>query len=146
MTAPGTAKSRIEHRLRLADRNDLGHLRDIARTAYPGDATLDLAALQRDDTLYLAELRTAIDGFIVLLPLQDSVLIHRLAVAADARNMGLGGWLLDCAALHAAHLGLAHVEMQRPAEDKRGIAWLTARGFSLLPHGGNKLYLRRPAG
>ncbi len=135
--------SRIEHRLRPADRNDLYRLQEIARTTLPDSTSLDLAALERDGSLFVAEWRTAIDAFIVLLPLQSSLLISRLTVAEDARGQGLGAWLLDCAAMHARGLGLVAIEIQRPEHDTRGIAWLAKRGFSRLPHGGNKVYLTR---
>jgi GNAT superfamily N-acetyltransferase len=138
---------RIEHRLRPADRNDLPRLNDIIR-GLPAEivADLDMAELQRDgSTLFLAEWRTAIDGFIVLLPLQRSLLIHRLVVAEDARGRGVGGWLLDCAAGHARSLELATIEIQRPVQDRTGIDWLRRRGFTPDPHGGNRIYLRRSA-
>lgn len=135
--------SRIEHRLRPADRNDLWRLQEIARTALPDAASLDLAALQRGENLFVAEWRTAIDAFIVLLPLQTSLLINRLAVAEEARRQGLGAWLLDCATMHARGLGLIAVEIQRPEHDTAGITWLAKRGFVRHPHGGNKIYLTR---
>lgn len=136
---------RIEHRMRLADRHDLPRLLEIAQAALPDAAKLDFLALQVEQSLFLAEWRTAIDGFAVFLPLQDSLLIHRLAVAEEARGRGLGGWILDVAGHHARQLGLQAVEVQRGAEDHDTIAWLRRRGFSALPHGGNRLYLRRPA-
>lgn len=135
--------NRVQHRLRPADRNDLYRLREIARTTLSDAASLDLAALERDGSLFVAEWRTAIDAFIVLLPLQSSLLISRLTVAEDARGQGLGAWLLDCAAMHARGLGLVAIEIQRPEHDTQGIAWLAKRGFARLPHGGNKVYLTR---
>lgn len=147
MSSQGLPPGQIEHRLRPADRNDLPRLNEIIR-GLPVDvaATLDIAELQRDgSSLFLAEWRTAIDGFIVLLPLQRSLLIHHLVVAEEARGQGVGGWLLDCAAGHARNLDLATVEIQRPVKDRTGIAWLQRRGFVPDPHGGNKIYLRRPA-
>ncbi|WP_341909893.1 GNAT family N-acetyltransferase [Ferrovibrio terrae] len=135
--------NRIEHRLRAADRNDLSRLGEIARTSLADAATLDLAALQKEENLFVAEWRTAIDGFMVLLPLQSSLLISRLVVAEEARKQGLGAWLLDCAAFHARSLDLVAIEIQRPEQDKAGIAWLAKRGFVRNPHGGNKIYLSR---
>jgi len=135
--------NRIQHRLRPADRNDLYRLKEIARTTLPDSAGLDLAALERDGSLFVAEWRTAIDAFIVLLPLQSSLLISRLTVAEEARGQGLGAWLLDCAAMHARGLGLVAIEIQRPEHDTPGIAWLAKRGFARLPHGGNRVYLTR---
>ncbi|WP_341894530.1 GNAT family N-acetyltransferase [Ferrovibrio terrae] len=135
--------NRIEHRLRAADRNDLSRLGEIARTSLADAASLDLAALQKEENLFVAEWRTAIDGFMVLLPLQSSLLISRLVVAEEARKQGLGAWLLDCAAFHARSLDLVAVEIQRPEQDKAGIAWLAKRGFVRNPHGGNKIYLSR---
>lgn len=135
--------SRIEHRLRPADRNDLPRLNEIARLNLPDAHTLDMAALQKDENLFVAEWRTAIDGFLVLLPLQTTLLINRLVVAEEARGQGLGAWLLDCAALHARGMGLTAIEIQRPEQDKAGIAWLAKRGFVRNPHGGNKVYLSR---
>lgn len=135
--------NRIEHRLRAADRNDLSRLGEIARTSLADAATLDLAALQKEENLFVAEWRTAIDGFMVLLPLQSSLLISRLVVAEEARKQGLGAWLLDCAAFHARSLDLVAIEIQRPEHDKAGIAWLAKRGFVRNPHGGNKIYLSR---
>jgi GNAT superfamily N-acetyltransferase len=135
--------SRIEHRLRPADRNDLSRLQDIARTSLADAASLDLAALQRDESLFVAEWRTAIDAFIVLLPLHTSLLISRMAVADEARRQGIGAWLLDCAAFHARSLDLGAIEIQRPEHDKASIAWLAKRGFVRHPHGGNRVYLTR---
>jgi ribosomal protein S18 acetylase RimI-like enzyme len=135
--------SRIEHRLRSADRNDLPRVGEIARTTLPDAHTLDLASLQKDESLFVAEWRTAIDGFMVLLPLHTSLLINRLVVAEEARKLGLGAWMLDCAAFHARSLDLAAIEIQRPEQDKTGIAWLAKRGFVRNPHGGNKVYLSR---
>lgn len=143
MPVGNKAANRIEHRLRPADRNDLHRLQEIARTTLADAATLDLAALQRDENLFVAEWRTAIDGFMVLLPLQTSLLINRLAVAEEARRQGLGAWLLNCAAMHARGLGLVAIEIQRPEHDTAGIAWLARRGFARHPHGGNKVYLTR---
>lgn len=140
-----TANSRIEHRLRLADRNDLPRLQEIAAAAFSDIAILNLAELQQDETLFLAEWRMAVDGLIVLLPLQASILVHRMAVAEDARGQGIGGWMLDCAAEHARSLGRKTVEVQRPLQDRRGIDWLRRHGFTPDPHAGNKVYLRRPA-
>lgn len=134
---------RIEHRLRPADRNDLYRLQEIARSTLAEAGALDLAALQRDENLFVAEWRTVVDAFLVLLPLQSSLLISRLAVAEEARRQGLGAWLLDCAAMHARSLGLVAIEIQRPAHDTAGITWLAKRGFARLPHGGNKIYLTR---
>jgi ribosomal protein S18 acetylase RimI-like enzyme len=138
-----TSGRRIEHRLRAADRNDLPHLNDIARTAFSDDPSLDLASLQRDGTLFLAEWRTAVDGFIVLLPMHNSLLIHRMAVAVEARGAGLGAWMLDCAVQHARDLDFIAVDIQRPIEDRIGIDWLRRHGFVPEPHGGNRIYLRR---
>lgn len=135
--------SRIEHRLRPADRNDLPRLRDIARTSLADAANLDLAALQHDENLFVAEWRTAIDAFIVLLPLQASLLISRMAVADEMRRQGIGTWLLDCAGLHARSLGLTAIEIQRSEQDGASIAWLARRGFVRHPHGGNRVYLTR---
>ncbi|MCW0236240.1 MAG: GNAT family N-acetyltransferase [Ferrovibrio sp.] len=135
--------SRIEHRLRPADRNDLPRLGEIARHGLADAVALDLAALQKEENLFVAEWRTAIDGFIVLLPLQSSLLISRLVVAEEARGQGLGAWLLDCATFHARGLDLVAVEIQRPEQDAAGITWLTKRGFVRNPHGGNKVYLSR---
>ncbi len=135
--------SRIEHRLRAADRNDLPRVGEIARHSLADAAALDLAALQREEALFLAEWRTAIDGFMVLLPLQSSLLISRLVVAEEARRQGLGAWLLDCASHHARSLDLVAIEIQRPEQDSGGIAWLSKRGFVRNPHGGNKIYLSR---
>jgi len=140
-----TASRRIEHRLRPADRNDLTRLTEIARAAFGDDPTLNLAELQRDSSLFLAEWRTAVDGFMVLLPLQSSVLIHRMAVAEEARGQGLGAWLLDCATQHARSQDFKMVEIQRPVSDRAGIDWLRRHGFAPDPHGGNRIYLRRPA-
>lgn len=138
------ARNRIEHRLRLADRNDLPRLNEISRGAFSDAAGLDLAMQQRDETLFLAEWRTAVDGFAILLPMHASVLVHRLAVVEEARGQGLGGWMLDCAAQHARSLGMTAVEVQRPLQDRAGIDWLRRHGFTPDPHGGNKIYLRRP--
>lgn len=135
--------SRIEHRLRPADRNDLPRLNEIARFSLPDAHTLDLTALQKDGTLFVAEWRTAIDGFLVLLPLHASLLISRLVVAEEARKQGIGAWMLDCAAFHARGMDLAAIEIQRPEQDRAGIAWLAKRGFVRNPHGGNKVYLSR---
>jgi len=135
--------SRIEHRLRPADRNDLSRLQDIARTSLADAASLDLVALQRDESLFVAEWRTAIDAFIVLLPLHSSLLISRMAVADEARRQGIGAWLLDCAAFHARSLDLGAIEIQRPEHDRANIAWLAKRGFVRHPHGGNRVYLTR---
>ncbi|WP_374300351.1 GNAT family N-acetyltransferase [Ferrovibrio sp.] len=136
---------RIEHRMRLADRNDLPRLIEIAQATLADAAKLDFRSLQHEQTLFVAEWRTAIDGFAVFLPLQESLLVHRLAVAEDARGRGLGGWMLDVAGHHARQLGLQAVEVQRAIEERDSIAWLQRRGFSPMPHGGNRLYLRRPA-
>jgi ribosomal protein S18 acetylase RimI-like enzyme len=138
-----TASRRIEHRLRSADRNDLPRLTEIASAAFGDDSSLDLSELQRDASLFLAEWRTAVDGFMVLLPLQASILIHRMAVAEEARGQGLGAWLLDCAAEHARSQELKAVEIQRPVSDRTGIDWLRRQGFTADPHGGNRIYLRR---
>lgn len=135
---------RVEHRMRLADRNDLPRLTEIAQATLPDAAKLDLTALQHEQSLFVAEWRTAIDGFTVLLALQDSLLVHRLTVAEEARGRGLGSWMLDVAGHHARQLGLAAVEIQRAVEERETIAWLQRRGFSPMPHGGNRLYLRRP--
>lgn len=139
-----TASRRIEHRLRSADRNDLPRLTEIARAAFGDDPNLNLHELQRDASLFLAEWRTAVDGFIVLLPLPNSILIHRMAVAEEARGQGLGAWLLDCATEHARSQALKTVEIQRPVSDRIGIEWLRRLGFTPDPHGGNRIYLRRP--
>lgn len=136
---------RIEHRMRLADRNDLPRLIEIAQSALTDAAKLDFRSLQHEQALFIAEWRTAIDGFAVFLPLQESLLVHRMAVAEDARGRGLGGWMLDVAGHHARQLGLQAVEVQRAIEERDSIAWLQRRGFSPMPHGGNRLYLRRPA-
>jgi len=139
-----TASRRIEHRLRPADPNDLTRLTEIARVAFGDDPTLNLPDLQRDSSLFLAEWRTAVDGFIVLLPLPNSILIHRMAVAEEARGQGLGAWFLDCASEHARSQDLKAVEIQRPVSDRAGIDWLRRHGFTADPHGGNRIYLRRP--
>ncbi len=131
--------------MRLADRNDLPRLIEIAQATLADAAKLDFRSLQHEQTLFVAEWRTAIDGFAVFLPLQESLLVHRLAVAEDARGRGLGGWMLDVAGHHARQLGLQAVEVQRAIEERDSIAWLQRRGFSPMPHGGNRLYLRRPA-
>ncbi|WP_341705734.1 GNAT family N-acetyltransferase [Ferrovibrio sp.] len=143
MTSLRTAH-RIEHRIRPADRNDLPRLRDIAAEAWPGD-NLDLAALQDEQALFVAEWRIAIDGFIVLLPLHQSMLVHRLAVAGEMRGRGLGGWLLDFAAQHARGAGHAAIEVQL-AEDRTGdIAWLLRHGFARARQTSNRALLRRAA-
>lgn len=131
--------------MRLADRNDLPRLIEIAQSVLTDAAKLDFRSLQHEQALFIAEWRTAIDGFAVFLPLQESLLVHRMAVAEDARGRGLGGWMLDVAGHHARQLGLQAVEVQRAIEERDSIAWLQRRGFSPMPHGGNRLYLRRPA-
>ena len=135
---------RIDHRVRLADASDLPRLREIAAESYSDIAT-DLAALQREENLFVAEWRTALDGFIVLLPLHDAILVHRLAIAADMRRRGLGGWLLGFAAHHARTTGLAAVEIQLSGHGDTRIAWLQRHGFAPLAPTGNRILLRRPA-
>lgn len=137
-------KNQIDHRVRLADRNDLPRLQDIATEAW-GEAAPDLSGLQNEESsLFVAEWRTAIDGFIILLPVQDGLLVHRVAVAADMRERGIGSALLDFASHHAGSLGLPALNIQQASHDRAAIAWATRRGFSLHHHAGNRLFLRRP--
>jgi GNAT superfamily N-acetyltransferase len=148
--ARGTIRKppRIDHRVRLADARDLSRLQEIAAEAGTGIGTgtgSDLAALQQEENLFVAEWRTALDGFIVLLPLHDAILVHRLAVATEMRRRGLGGWLLDFAAQHARAAGLAGVEIQLPEQARDQAAWLQRRGFVPLAPSGNRILLRRPA-
>lgn len=144
--AGGTTRKppRIDHRVRLADARDLSRLHEIATESYPSFTT-DLAALQQEESLFVAEWRTALDGFIVLLPLHDAILVHRLAIAADMRRRGLGGWLLDFATHHARTAGLAAVEIQMPDSDRKRMAWLQRLGFAPMTPTGNRTLLRRPA-
>lgn len=141
--APIRKPPRIDHRVRLADARDIVRLQEIAAESYAGMAT-DLAALQREESLFVAEWRTALDGFVVLLPLHDAMLVHRLAIAADMRRRGLGGWLLDFAIKHARGIGLAAVEIQLPDHARDRLAWLQGRGFAPLAPTGNRILLRRP--
>lgn len=138
------AATRNEYRMRMADARDLPRLQEIAVQAFGAAAIPDLAALQREESLFVAEWRTAIDGFIVLLALKNALLIHRLAVAENARGGGLGSWLLDFAVQHARSLGLRSVEMQLGADQRAAIDWMNRRGFTQAHHGGNRLYLQKP--
>jgi GNAT superfamily N-acetyltransferase len=143
-TAPGAIRKppRIDHRVRLADARDLPRLHEIAAEAWT--AGTDLTALQREESLFVAEWRTALDGFIVLLPLHDAMLVHRLAIAAEMRRRGLGGWLLDFAIHHARAAGRAAVEIQLPETARDHASWLRRRGFAPLAPTGNRILLRRP--
>jgi len=136
---------RIEHRIRLADGNDLSRLHEIATEAY-GSSFTNLAALQEEGNLFVAEWRTALDAFIVLLPLHEAMLVHRLGVAADMRRRGLGGWLLDFAVHHAHSAGMMAAEAQLQDSDRATIAWLARRGFLPAHRTGNRALLRRPVG
>jgi GNAT superfamily N-acetyltransferase len=73
------------------------------------------------------------------------MLVHRLAIAAEMRRRGLGGWLLDFAVHHARATGLAAVEIQLPDSARSRIDWLQRRGFAPLAPTGNRVLLRRPA-
>jgi GNAT superfamily N-acetyltransferase len=141
--APTSKPPRIDHRVRLADARDLTRLHEIAAESFAGPPA-DFAALQREESLFVAEWRTAIDGFVVLLPLHNAMLVHRLAIAADMRRRGLGGWLLDFAIHHARTAGLAAVEIQLPETAPDRLAWLHKRGFASLAPTGNRILLRRP--
>src|SRR3546814_2177059 len=88
--AGGTTRRppRIDHRVRLADARDLSRLHEIATESY-SSFTTDLAALQQEESLFVAEWRTALDGFIVLLPLHDAILVHRLAIRSEEHTSEL---------------------------------------------------------
>ncbi|HEX6958913.1 MAG TPA: GNAT family N-acetyltransferase [Ferrovibrio sp.] len=131
-----------EHRMRLAEERDLPRLREIAAEAF-GAAAPDLASLVGQESLYVAAWRTSIDGFVVLMPLKDALLVQRLAVAEEARRRGIGSWLLDCAAMHARNLNLRAIELQMPEHDPARLAWLARLGFVPQRQGGNRTYLRK---
>ncbi|WP_348981010.1 GNAT family N-acetyltransferase [Bosea sp. 117] len=107
--------------LRAASRDDLRSVQEIVRAAYshyiarigrePGPMLDDYAALISEGRVQVAERDGVVQGFLVLVPQDDAMLLDNVAVSPEAQGSGLGRMMLEFAERAAVAAGYHAIKL-----------------------------------
>jgi N-acetylglutamate synthase-like GNAT family acetyltransferase len=95
----------------------------------PAPMTVDFAAAVRAGHTWVARRGDELVGMLFLEPAEDHLLIDTIAVANNARGLGIGATLLDVAEAEARRLGLAQVRLYTNEAMTENLAYYPKRGF-----------------
>ncbi len=142
----------MTHELRKAVGADRPVIEAIVAAAYspyvarigrkPGPMLDDYGALIDEGHVHVVVDDGIVQGFLVLHPEQDAMLLENLAVAPAAQGRGYGRVLLDFAERSAAAAGLSSVRLYTNAAMTENVALYARRGY-VETHRGTENGFRR---
>jgi ribosomal protein S18 acetylase RimI-like enzyme len=125
---------------RLATRDDLDAVEDIVRAAYshyvrrigrkPAPMLADYGALIEEGRVYVVERDGAVQGVLVLIPEETSMLLDNVAVAPAAQGLGLGRSMLEFAERAAIDHGYRLIRLYTNEAMTENIALYCRIGYS----------------
>lgn len=125
--------------LRPANRDDLGAVQEIVRTAYshyiprigrkPGPMLDDYATLIRDGRMRVVERDGLVRGLLVLIPQDDAMLLDNVAVAPEVQGLGLGRFLMEHAERIAIEAGYGEIKLYTNETMTENIALYARMGY-----------------
>jgi N-acetylglutamate synthase-like GNAT family acetyltransferase len=95
----------------------------------PAPMTVDYAAAVRAGHTWVARSGDELVGMVFVVPAADHVLIDTIAVANNARGLGIGATLLDVAEAEARRLGLPQVRLYTNEAMTENLTYYPRRGF-----------------
>lgn len=111
----------MEQKLRSAIYEDLAAIQEIVRAAYahyvarigrePGPMLDDYAALIGDSRVHVVERTSVVQGFLVLIPQDEAMLLDNIAVAPEAQGQGVGRLLMEFAERAAIAAGYSAISL-----------------------------------
>jgi len=146
--------------LRLATPADLATVQEIARAAYghyiarigrePGPMLDDYAALIGAGRVHVVEQDGGVEGFVVLIPQEDAMLLDNVAVAPDAQGAGLGRLMMAFAEWAAVEAGYGAIKLYTNEAMTENIALYARIGYAETHRaeekGLRRVYMRKPLG
>ena len=144
--------------LRPATRSDLAAVQKIVRAAYthyivrigcePGPMLDDYASLIDGGRVHVAERDDLVQGFLVLIPQDEAMLLDNVAVAPQAQSTGLGRTMLEFAERSALEAGYAAITLYTNVAMTENIALYTRIGYAethrIEEKGLRRVYMRKP--
>ena len=125
--------------VRRADTSDIDAMHDLARAAYrpyvermgrrPAPMTADYGYAVESGHAWVAQLGDRIVGLLVLEPAEDHLLLENVAVAPQARGLGVGSRLLQLAEEQARRHGLRQVRLYTNEAMSENLAYYPRRGY-----------------
>jgi ribosomal protein S18 acetylase RimI-like enzyme len=126
--------------LRPAARDDLAAVQEIVRAAYtryiarigrePGPMLDDYAALIGEGRVHVAERNGIVQGVLVLIPQEDSMLLDNVAVAPEAQGSGLGRMMLEFAERAAIEAGYPGIRLYTNEAMTENVALYARNGYA----------------
>jgi ribosomal protein S18 acetylase RimI-like enzyme len=146
--------------LRAATRDDLGAVQEIVKAAYshyiarigrePGPMLDDYAALIDANRVHVAERDGAVQGILVLIPQDSSMLLDNVAVAPAAQGSGLGRLMLEFAERAAIEAGYDAITLYTNEAMTENVALYSRIGYTETHRaeekGLRRVYMRKPLG
>jgi GNAT superfamily N-acetyltransferase len=100
--------------------------------------------------VHVAECDTVVQGFIVLIPQPEAMLLDNVAVAPEAQGFGLGRRMLAFAENVATNAGYSSIKLYTNEMMTENIALYTRLGYAETHRGQDKglrrVYMRKPLG
>ena len=125
--------------LRPATCNDLAVVQEIVRAAYthyivrtgrePGPMLEDYASLIDGGRVHVAERDDLVQGFLVLIPQDEAMLLDNVAVAPQAQGTGLGRAMMEFAERAAIKAGYPTIMLYTNEAMTENIAFYTRIGY-----------------
>lgn len=150
----------MEQHIRLANRDDLTSVEEIVRAAYthyiarigrePGPMLDDYASLVAEGRVYVAEHDGIVQGLLVLILQDDTLLLDNIAVAPQAQGLGLGRLMLTFAENVAREAGCGAIKLYTNEAMTENIALYGRIGYTethrIEEKGLRRVYMRKPVG
>lgn len=144
--------------LRPATRDDLQAVAHVVRAAYahyvarlgrePGPMRDDYDAQIAAGHVHVIERDGRVKGMIVLIPEDDAMLVHNVAVSPDARGLGLGRAMLEFAERAAAASGFSSIMLYTNEAMTENIALYARIGYvethRVEEKGLRRVYMSKP--
>jgi ribosomal protein S18 acetylase RimI-like enzyme len=125
--------------LRAATNDDLEAVEGVVRSAYskyvlrigrePEPMLDDYNRLIQGGYVHVAEHNGIVRGVVVLIPQEDSMLLHNVAVSPSAQGLGLGRRMLEFAERAAANAGYKSIRLYTNEAMRENIELYTRIGY-----------------
>lgn len=146
--------------LRLATRDDLAAVQAIVHAAYshyiarigrkPGPVLDDYATLIEKRQVHVAERQGSIQGVIVLIEHDETLLLDNMAVMPEAQGAGLGRMMLEFAERTAIERGYSTITLYTNEAMMENITLYSRAGYEethrVEEKGLRRVYMRKPLG
>jgi ribosomal protein S18 acetylase RimI-like enzyme len=146
--------------LRAATNDDLEAVEGVIRSAYskyvlrigrePGSMRDDYNRLIQGGYVHVAEHNGTVRGVVVLIPQEDSMLLHNVAVCPSAQGLGLGRRMLEFAERAAANAGYKSIRLYTNEAMTENIELYTRIGYlethRVEENGLRRVYMTKPLG